>query len=85
MFWNCTCIKESRKNVNVLGANKKIDVLIYDLLASGIHSRDWGITGRQSCPPLLFSCWSTNKYVDYVDRRYIVSIADIRIEKWLDF
>lgn len=75
----CTCIREIRNNVNVIGAKNKTDVLIYDLLASGIHSRDWGITGWQSCPPLLFSCWSTNKYVAYVDRRYIVSSSDIRI------
>lgn len=31
----------------------RLMVVICDLLASGTHSRDWGITGRQFCPPPL--------------------------------
>lgn len=42
--------------------------MICGLLASGTHSGDWGITGRQSCPPPHLSCRSTNKYVAHVDR-----------------
>lgn len=46
----------------------KTDGMICGLLASGTHSGDWGITGRQSCPPPHLSCRSTNKYVVHVDR-----------------
>jgi len=58
-------------------------VIICGLLASGTHSRDWGITGRQFCPPPHLSCRSTNKYVAHVDDRlpYIIIRFLIIIKK----
>lgn len=58
--------------INRLKKKKKkttTDGIIYDLLASGTHSGDRGITLRQlNRPPLHYSCRSTNKYVVHVER-----------------
>lgn len=59
--------------------------MIYDLLASGTYSWDWGITERQSCPSPYFSCRSTNKYVAHLDSSVSVDwyvVWDVCIRVW---
>lgn len=60
-----------KANIRGNGYEEKTDGIICDLLASGTHSGDRGITGRQSYrPPPNYSCRSTNKYVAHVEHAY---------------